>query len=359
VTTDAEDTLTWLTAHRTEDQMIPTPRRSLLAFPLATALLLGACSQESSDQTAAEPTAASPTVGSFTLAPHTVTTDLGDVAVPQDPQTIVVLNHALAGYLYDVGAPVTAVTSQDTSNDETYGEFWADDAQTQGTTFVPWGDNGFNLEVVASLQPDLIIGGGVGFPQRLAQLGYEDLSAIAPTVVVPATLTTWQEQFEFLADDVFERPEVYDQALTDYEDRVQEVAAVITPPTAPSVVMSVTADQRPYVLIEDQGLPTVLEQVGIEPAPLFASGRYEPYTAGGDSFEVSAELLGSVVTQPTVFVIGFNGAAVDVATLARNPVFAALPSFTAGTAYDLPSEAYRGDYDETMHLLDVLEEMFA
>lgn len=338
-------------------------RRTFAALPLATLLALTGCSGDVTESAAAPDPAASqnaaaPTGTAFTLAAHTVTTDLGDVEVPADPQTIVVLNYALAGYLYGLDVPVAAVTSEDADGSGVFADSWSEAAEADGTTFVPWGSDGFNVEAIAALQPDLIVGGGIGFPQRLAQLGYADLSAIAPTVVVPATLDTWQKQYEFLADDVFDRPDVHDDALAAYDTRVAEVKAAITPPAAPSVVLSVTAGRAAYVLREDQGLPTVLASVGIEPAPLFATGNYEPYTAGGDSFEVSAELLGQVVTQPTVFVVGFNGAAVDVATLQADPVYAALPAFTSGGAHDLPYWSYRADFDETMALLDTLEVMF-
>lgn len=41
---------------------------------------------------------------------RTVTTAEGPVEVPVDPQRIVVLNYALAGYLYDIDEPVVATT---------------------------------------------------------------------------------------------------------------------------------------------------------------------------------------------------------------------------------------------------------
>lgn len=56
--------------------------------------------------------------------------------------------------------------------------------------------------------------------------------------------------------------------------------------------------------------------------------------------------------------MGFNGDTTDVATLEQNPVYAALPAFQGGNSYDLPYWALRGDYDEAMALLDIIEEMF-
>ncbi|MFT4210307.1 MAG: ABC transporter substrate-binding protein [Microbacterium sp.] len=332
--------------------MTPISRlRGLAALPLVTIIALTSCSAGADASASASSTP-------FTLAAHTVTTDQGEVAVPADPQTIVVLNYALAGYLYDMDVPVAATISEDTAVAGAYSDFWAEDAEADGTQFVSWSNDGFDLEAILALQPDLIIGGGIGFPLYLATQAYADLSAIAPTVLVSGTLDDWQEQYDFLANDVFERGEVYDEALAAYDARVAEVKESITPPPTPAAFLSLTADQTAYVLIEDRGLPQVFASVGIEPAELYATGQYEPYTSGGDSFELSTEQVGQVLTQPTLFVTGFNGADVDVATLEQNSVWASLPAFQSGNAYDLPYWVYRGDYDETMALLDLIEEMF-
>ena len=72
-------------------------------------------------------------------------------------------------------------------------------------------------------------------------------------------------------------------------------------------------------------------------------------------FELSTEKAGQTVTQPSVFVMGFNTDTTDVATLKKNPVYSALPAFKTDHAYDLPYWVLRGDYDESMALLDIIE----
>lgn len=76
-------------------------------------------------------------------------------------------------------------------------------------------------------------------------------------------------------------------------------------------------------------------------------------------FELSTEKVGQTITQPSVFVMGFNGDTTDVATLKKNPVYGALPAFKANQAYDLPHWVLRGDYDESMALLDIIEKQFS
>lgn len=291
-------------------------------------------------------------------AQRTVVTDQGKVQVPQSPERVVVLNFALAGYLYDLDVPVVGVTQEDFDYEAKFSDFWAEDAQREGTEFVSWGMDGFNLEQILALQPDLIVGGGLGMPLMFAQKAYEDLSSIAPTIIVSGDKVTWQEQYSFLADEVFGKAEVYDAARTAYEDRVKNVADSITPPPGPSAFLSILPDGRVFVAREDMGLPVVFASVGIEPAPLFATGDYEPYTDGGDSFELSSELLSSVITQPSVFITGFNTDIGDIETQRKRPEMGVLPAFESDQAYMLPYWVARGDYDESMALLNIIEDLF-
>ncbi len=317
----------------------------------AVALLSSACG---SPETAAESGG-----GDGSAETRVVQTDQGEVTVPADPQRVVVLNYALAGYLYGLDVPVVATTPEDADGEGVHSEFWAEDAEADGTEYLPWSTDGFDLEAVLGAEPDLIVAGGLGFPLVQAVDAYDRLSEIAPTVIVSGSHTTWQEQFGFLAEEVFDEGERYEELVAAHDERVEEVKAAITPPEGEVTFLVVTADQTPYVLIEDTGLPLAFERLGFETDPLFAENDVEPYTAGGDMFELSTEQVGQLVTASTVFVLGFNGDTADVASLSESPVYAALPAFEEGNAYDLPYWVLRGDYDEELALLDIVEERFS
>jgi iron complex transport system substrate-binding protein len=328
---------------------MPSPRSAftLLTAALAgSALALAGCSSDGGDAAA-------------DVATRTVETEQGPVEVPADPQRVVVLNYALAGYLYDLEIPVAATIPEDADAGGEYSELWADQAEEDGTEFLPWSVDGFDLEAILDQEPDLIIAGGLGLPGAQAADAYEQLSEITATVVVSGALATWQDQFGFLAEDVFDKGDAYDGFVAEYQARVDEVAAAITVPTGPFAVLTVTADGTAYTLMEDAGLPVALSELGFEPAPLAAEHGFEPYREGGDMFELSTEQVAQVLTVPTVFVTGFNADTTDVATLSESEVYAALPAFAAGSAYDLPYWSVRGDYDEALALLDILEQQFA
>ncbi|MCD0444016.1 ABC transporter substrate-binding protein [Glycomyces sp. A-F 0318] len=325
----------------------PRPALTLLTAALAGgALALAGCSSGAEDAAADGET-------------RTVETEQGPVEVPADPQRVVVLNYALAGYLYDLEVPVVATIPEDADAGGEFSEFWADQAEEDGTEFLPWSVDGFDLEAVLDQEPDLIVAGGLGLPGAQAVEAYEQLSEIASTVIVSGALATWQDQFSFLAVDVFDKADAYEGFTADYAARAAETAAAITVPPGPFAVLSVTGDGTVYVLMDDAGLPQALAELGFEPAPLAAEHGFEPYREGGDMFELSTEQVAQVLTVPTVFVTGFNADTTDVATLMESDVFAALPAFADGNAHDLPYWSVRGDYDEALAVLDLLEQQFA
>ena len=334
------------------------PLTALAALVAAATLALSACSGGTTTSDAGPEGSDAPTGSSS--AERVVATDQGDVTVPTDPQRVVVLNHALAGYLYALDVPVLATVPEVTDDPEpAFSPLWAQEAEADGTELLEWSADGFNLEAILALEPDLIVGGGWGFPLKQATDVYDGLSQIAPTVLVSGTYTTWQEQLAFLAEDVFDDAATYEELAAGYEDRLAEVRDAITVPAGETAFLARTAEGTTYALQEGEGLPAIFERLGFAVQPIQEQTGAEPYTPGGDMFEVSAEQVTSVVTAPNVFVIGFNGAEVDLDALAADPVFAALPSFAAGTAHELPTWTIRSDYHEAMALLDVVEEQFS
>ncbi|MGO3325387.1 ABC transporter substrate-binding protein [Gordonia sp. (in: high G+C Gram-positive bacteria)] len=282
----------------------------------------------------------------------------GDVTIPAEPERVVVLNYALAGYLYDLDVPVVAVTTESTDEKGAFAKQWADHAEEEGTVLLPWSADGFDMEAILEQDPDLIVAGGIGFPFKHATTAYDELTKIAPTVIVGDDLTEWQSQYEFIADKVFGKPKVFHDAVATYDARIDEVKNNIAVPDGDSVFLSMLPDGRAYVLIEDRGLPKEFAKVGFRPAPLFATGRYEPYTTDGDSFELSTEQIGQILTQPTLFAAGFNADVTSIAQMRKQPIWAALPAFQKNQAYDLPYWTQRSDFNESMETLDIIEDTF-
>lgn len=331
----------------------PLRRRGVLAGVAGLALVLAGCGG-SGDTAGAEPSATS----SAAPSERTVSTEQGDVTVPGEPQRIVVLSGGLAGYLFALGAPVVAADTRVLGVTDLDGGFppsWSQAAQEQSTTALPAGEE-LNLESVAAAAPDLIIGGGQGITAVQAQEAYEQLTAIAPTVLVPTTTTAWQDQLAIVAEAAGKTDEV--GALTDaYDDKVSEVKSAITAPQGAAVFILSLPNGKPYLIPASAALPQLTAEVGFTPDDVVTKAGNPQLYGSGDSFEVSTELLAQVADAPNAFVVNLGGR--SLAELQQDPVYAVLPAFASGQVHELLAVSYRPDYDGAMTALDALAEEFS
>ncbi|MFI7004596.1 ABC transporter substrate-binding protein [Nocardia sp. NPDC050175] len=313
---------------------------------LALVALLAGCGSSASDESSKSGT-------------RQVQTAKGAVTVPADPQRIVVVNGGLAGFLFDLGAKVKAADPRILGVTLKPGEFptaWAADAKQQGTVTVPSGDS-INMEFIAAQQPDLIIGGGPGFPGQQSINDYDKLTAIAPTALVPSNFSNWQDQLKSVAD-IVNRSAKVDDLIGAYNDKVAKVKAGLKAPKGAASVFQSRGDLKPSVIAPTTPLASLLTAVGItvdDKVEAKAGNPSRPAAADWVSF--SPELLSTVVDAPVLFVVRLDGGR-TVAQLKDDPMLAKLPAFQAGQVYELPATSQRPDYRNAMATLDLLAERF-
>jgi iron complex transport system substrate-binding protein len=144
-------------------------RRSFLSTVLAAGLALGALSPASAAEIA-----------------HA----MGVTEVPDNPQRIVILTNEGTEALLAVGVtPVGAVRSW-------LGDPWYDHIADQMADVTVVGEeSAVNLEIIAALQPDLIIGN-----KTRQEKVYAQLSAIAPTVMSERLRGDWRPNLELYTE---------------------------------------------------------------------------------------------------------------------------------------------------------------
>ncbi|WEK02921.1 MAG: iron-siderophore ABC transporter substrate-binding protein [Candidatus Devosia phytovorans] len=126
------------------------------------------------------------------LQAREITHALGVTDVPDAPQRIAILTNEGTEALLHIGVvPVGAAQSWEAD------PFYAHIADQLGDTVSLGTETAINLEVLASLEPDLIIGTKV----RQEKI-YEQLSAIAPTVMSETIGADWLKNFSFYGDVV-------------------------------------------------------------------------------------------------------------------------------------------------------------
>lgn len=183
--------------------------------------------------------------------PRTVKHALGETKLEVKPSRVVVLD---SGELDDVLAlGMTPVGMATTAGQNGVPSYLADKAQGIKTV---GGISELNLESIAALKPDLILGSKL----RANDL-YDKLSAIAPTVFSIRPGFPWKENFLLVADTVGEETKA-SEILNGYQARANDVKAKVEGTPTISLVRFRPGEIRLYgnksfigVILKDVGLP--------------------------------------------------------------------------------------------------------
>ncbi|OLT16499.1 hypothetical protein BJF78_13780 [Pseudonocardia sp. CNS-139] len=194
-----------------------------------------------------------------------------------------------------------------------------------------------NLEAVAALRPDLIIGWTDGIEEQ-----YTALSGIAPTVAVDVDFTDAAVSLRAIAAAVGRDAEA-DRVITAFEERRKARLAEIGAIGDVSVVLSIGSGQFRLYQPAGSAVARWLAEAG---------GRIVPGIEGtdGEAYEdelvtVSPENLGQV-TGATLIVMENTGPAGEaaVAELESSPLWPTLPAVRAGRVLRINSQESVGSY---------------
>lgn len=186
-------------------------------------------------------------------ATRTVSHAMGETEVPENPEKVVILtNEGTEALLAMDVTPVGAVQSW-------LGNPWYDHIsdQMEGVEVVGT-ESEVNLEAVAALKPDLIIG------NKLRQEDiYDQLSAIAPTVYSETLKGDWQENFTFYAK-AMNMEDKGDEVMSAYNDRIDSMSEELGDQLDKevSVVRFLAGQTRIYY--KDSFSGVILEQLGFD-----------------------------------------------------------------------------------------------
>lgn len=171
---------------------------------LSSMLILSGCGSKTEEQKpAAEPAKQE--------VKYTVKHAMGETPIEGTPEKVVILTNEGTEALLAMGVkPVGAVKSW--TGDPWYAHIKADmeGVQVVGDESQP------NLEAIAALKPDLIIGN-----KMRQEKVYEQLKAIAPTVMSEDLRGNWRKNFNLYAEALNKKAEG-DKALADWDARVAE-----------------------------------------------------------------------------------------------------------------------------------------
>ncbi|MED1379706.1 iron siderophore-binding protein [Bacillus mycoides] len=177
---------------------------TVFVFLLAFSLLLSACGKSNNKEESTKEDNKKEMI--------TVEHAMGKTEVPANPKRVVILTNEGTEALLELGVkPVGAVKSWT-------GDPWYPHIKDKMKDVKVVGDEGqVNVETIASLKPDLIIGNKMRHEKV-----YEQLKAIAPTVFSETLRGEWKDNFTFYAKALNKEKEGQ-KVLADYEKRMKDL----------------------------------------------------------------------------------------------------------------------------------------
>ncbi|GLZ76329.1 ABC transporter periplasmic component [Actinorhabdospora filicis] len=293
-------------------------RRALTAMLAAAVLTLGlaACGSAKDDKPDA---AASGDAGSW---PRTVTHDKGQTKIDAKPQKIVALDNSLveAVVLLD-GKLVGGIGSY--RNLTGFPEYLGDavkDTKEVGPLDSP------NLELIAQLEPDLIVSATVRHDAL-----YDKLSEIAPTVFVKTTGPQWQDNLGLVAQAMGEEQKAATK-LADFKARAKKVGDAINAKAANPTISIVRFLDGPTRLMGKKSfIGIVLSDAGL--------ARPEAQNVDEFSVEISEEQIEKADAK-WIFVTTYKGGADSKSKFESNPLWQRLEGVKSGQVKDVRDEIW-------------------
>ncbi|MFD3525377.1 ABC transporter substrate-binding protein [Streptomyces sp. NPDC058653] len=252
--------------------------------------------------------------------PRTVTHAMGKTVLKARPERVIVLDVGEFDNVVSLGVePVGYAPTEGDVAIPSYLEKDAGSPKSVGTI------NGLNLEAIAALKPDLILGS-----QLRAADKYDELSAIAPTVFSIRPGFTWKENFRLNAA-ALDRSAEAEKALDAYDAKVKDLSADIgaDKPTV-SMVRYMPGKIRLYAKASFIG--TILDDLGL-PRP--ANQRINDLAV-----EVSPEKIDEADADWIFTGVYGDAKATDRDTARANPLWKNLGAVKAGQASDVPDETW-------------------
>lgn len=197
-----------------------------------------------------------------------ITHAMGITEVPDTPQRVVVLTNEGTEALVAIGIkPVGAVESWKGNPWYDYLMPHMDGVTLLGTEGEP------NLELIATLEPDLILGSKV----RQEKV-YQQLAAIAPTVLTETLGAVWQDNLRVYADAAGKSAEG-EAALAAFDGRIEAIRGALGEAVNETISLVRISPARTRMYLKASFPGAIVDAIGLKrPAPQDKDGFAEDLT---------------------------------------------------------------------------------
>ncbi|MCE5963284.1 Fe2+-enterobactin ABC transporter substrate-binding protein [Enterobacter roggenkampii] len=286
-----------------------------------------------------------------------VTDSRGVHTLESKPTRIVSTSVTLTGSLLAIDAPVVASGATTPNNRVADGQGflrqWGDIAKQRKVARLYIGEP--SAEAVAAQMPDLILISATGGDSALAL--YDQLSAIAPTLIINYDDKSWQALLTQLGAITGHEKQAAER-IAAFDKQLAQVKQQMTlPPQPVNAIVYTAAAHSANLWTTESAQGKLLHQLGFTLADLPAG--LQTSTSQGkrhDIIQLGGENLATGLNGEGLFV--FAGDEKDVAAIYANPLLAHLPSVKNKRVWALGTETFRLDYYSAMLVLQRLNAMF-
>ncbi|MGX1313321.1 iron complex transport system substrate-binding protein [Streptomyces calvus] len=253
--------------------------------------------------------------------PRTITHAMGETELKAQPRRVVVLDVGELDNVVSLGIePVGLAPTEGSPELPSYLKDDAGSPKNVGTI------NNLNLEAIAALEPDLILGS-----QLRAADKYDELSQIAPTVFSLRPGFTWKENY-LLNAAALDRTAEAKQKLAAYEKKAKALGEQLGADKPTVSMVRYLPDGVIRLYANASFIGTILKDAGI------------PRPKNQDIDDLAAEISAENIDQADADYI-FTGVygdpkATDKSKAQGNPLWKNLGAVKAGHAFDVPDETW-------------------
>lgn len=289
--------------------------------------------------------------------PRQVTDSRGSHTLEHKPLRIVSTSVTLTGSLLAIDAPVIASGATTPNNRvadaQGFLRQWSDVAKQRKLTRLYIGEP--NAEAVAAQMPDLILVSATGGDSALAL--YDQLSTIAPTLVINYDSQSWQALLTQLGRITGQEQQAAAR-IAEFDTQLATLKKQMKlPPQPVSALVYTAAAHSANLWTPESAQGKLLEQLGFTLAPRPA-GLHTSQSQGKrhDIIQLGGENLAAGLNGESLFV--FAGDQKDTNAIEANPLLSHLSAVQNKRVYALGTETFRLDYYSAMRVLQRLETLF-
>ncbi|MEO3989587.1 Fe2+-enterobactin ABC transporter substrate-binding protein [Pseudocitrobacter sp. Cyp-38S] len=290
--------------------------------------------------------------------PRQIVDSRGTHTLEHKPERIVSTSVTLTGSLLAIDAPVIASGATTPNNrvadSQGFLRQWSDVAKQRKLARLYIGEP--SAEAVAAQMPDLILISATGGDSALAL--YDQLSLVAPTLIINYDDKSWQELLTQLGHITGKEKEAADR-ISSFAKKLTEVKQRITlPPQPVSALVYTAAAHSANLWTTESAQGKLLKQLGFTLATL-PGGLHASQSQGKrhDIIQLGGENLAAGLNGESLFL--FAGDQKDSDAIYANPLLSHLPAVQHKQVYALGTETFRLDYYSAMLVLERLSALFS